>query len=332
EPQRRLSPIQGYEKKDLVSLEEAVKPLENLIQNIEGFVWTATGNCENPLEGLTPNERAAIYLYTMECMYHQLNKALRNENRQQLVPYFSYLKLLLTGLWKLPSKQCLVYRGVKANISQQYPVGKKFAWWGLSSCTGSLNILQREQFLVLSKLDQGNGLHIVHIKQIEPPIILIQPPSPSLVQSHQVTDTAATKKTLNLNVLREKPRLCVKIPINGLFMGANDDYLLFSSQDDLLLVDKQGAQKLKTELDHQFEMHDICWASYLNQFLILVNEGSSKDCLHSLYITGNETGKLKETKKFDQEMISCTSYNDIFLINSKGRGEGDRIEEYQLSN
>ncbi|CAF4201529.1 unnamed protein product, partial [Adineta steineri] len=220
EPQRRLSPIQGYEKKDLVSLEEAVKPLENLIQNIEGFVWTATGNCENPLEGLTPIERAAIYLYTMECMYHQLNKALRNENRQHLVPYFSYLKLLLSGLWKLPSKQCLVYRGVKANISQQYPVGKKFAWWGLSSCTGSLNILQREQFLgktetrtlfniecfngkdiqkhsqfpdeneilllpcsyfeVLSELDQGNGLHIVHIKQIEPLIILIQPPSPSL--------------------------------------------------------------------------------------------------------------------------------------------------------
>jgi hypothetical protein len=38
EPQRRLTPIQGYEKKDLVSLEETVKPLEHLIENIQGFV------------------------------------------------------------------------------------------------------------------------------------------------------------------------------------------------------------------------------------------------------------------------------------------------------
>ncbi|CAF1511168.1 unnamed protein product, partial [Rotaria sordida] len=42
EPQRRLTHIQGYEKKDLVSLEEAVKPLEHLIENIQGYVWTAT--------------------------------------------------------------------------------------------------------------------------------------------------------------------------------------------------------------------------------------------------------------------------------------------------
>jgi hypothetical protein len=52
EPQRRLSPIQGYEFQPLVSLEVAVRPLESIISNIQGLVWTATGNCENPKDGL----------------------------------------------------------------------------------------------------------------------------------------------------------------------------------------------------------------------------------------------------------------------------------------
>ena len=90
-----------------------LKPLEQLIENLQGFVWTATGNCKNAVEGLTPDERAAIYLYTMECMYYQLNKTLRNEERKQLVPYFSYLKLFLTALWKLSDVKCLVIKKVE---------------------------------------------------------------------------------------------------------------------------------------------------------------------------------------------------------------------------
>ncbi|CAF1006607.1 unnamed protein product [Didymodactylos carnosus] len=128
EPQQRLSPIQGYELKPLVSLEEAVRPLESLISNIQGFVWTATGNSPQEKDGLLPNERAAIYLYTMECLYRQLNAALRSEDRQTLIPYFSYLKLFLTALWKLPDVQDTVWRGMKGNLTDQYPQGKQFAW------------------------------------------------------------------------------------------------------------------------------------------------------------------------------------------------------------
>ncbi|CAF0952177.1 unnamed protein product [Adineta steineri] len=236
EPQRRLTPIHGYELKPLVPLEEAVRPLESLITNIQGSVWTAIGNCEQPKDGLTPNESAAIYLYTMECMYRQLNTALRNENRDQLVPYFSYLKLFLTALWKLNDFHDLVYRGVKRNISDDFPKGKKFAWWGLSSTTTSLDVLQADTFLgengprtlfniqcfngkmiqnhsqfptenevlllpcsyfeVMGNMKQGADLRIIHLKQIEPPVVLIQPPSPSMVHHKVSTSTNKQSDTL----------------------------------------------------------------------------------------------------------------------------------------
>ncbi|CAF0947664.1 unnamed protein product [Adineta steineri] len=234
EPQRRLSPIHDYELKPLVSLEEAVRPFESLIPNIQAYVWTATGNCEQPKDGLTPDESAAVYLYTMQCMYRQLNTLLRSENRQQLVPYFSYLKLFLTALWKLNDVYDLVFRGVKANVSDDYPKGKKFAWWGLSSTTTSLDVLQKDTFLgesgprtlfniqcfngkmiqnhsqfplenevvllpcsyfeVMGNMKQGADLRIIHLKQIEPPVVLIQPPFPSTVHNKELTPKQSKTK------------------------------------------------------------------------------------------------------------------------------------------
>ncbi|CAF1154048.1 unnamed protein product, partial [Didymodactylos carnosus] len=209
-------PLENYEKKSLVSLEEAVKPIQHLISNLTSYVWTAKENCKK-LDGyLTLDEAAAVYLYTMQCLYHQLNAALRSEKREQITPYYSYLKLILTALWKLPSEKCLVYRGVKSDISAQFDKGQKFTWWGLTSCTGALGVLQSDLFLgksgnrtmfiiecmdgkiiqkyshfsdesevlllpcsyfeVLDNIDQGNGLYAIHVKQIQPPVLLIQPP------------------------------------------------------------------------------------------------------------------------------------------------------------
>ncbi len=128
EPQQLPTPIQNYELEPLLSLKKAVRPLEPIISNIQNFVRTAMGNTEEEKDGLVPNERAAIYVYTMECMYRQLNEALRSENRQKLIPYFPYLKLFLTALWKLPDVEDTVWRGVKENLADQYSQGKQFAW------------------------------------------------------------------------------------------------------------------------------------------------------------------------------------------------------------
>ena len=112
-------------------MEDAIKSIEHLIENLAADVWVAKNKCKTPTDGLTSDESAAIYLYTMESIYSLLNQALRDKRRERLVPWFTYLKLFLTALWKLPSVKCVVWRGVKKNINQQFNEGENFFWWGL---------------------------------------------------------------------------------------------------------------------------------------------------------------------------------------------------------
>jgi hypothetical protein len=108
-PIQSLTPLTGYEMKDLVTLEETVTSIETLIHNISAMVWTAKRNSRKPSDGLTSDESASIQLYTMEwpenhdSLYKLLNKRLRSEKRDGPKEWFSYLKLFLTALYKLPS-------------------------------------------------------------------------------------------------------------------------------------------------------------------------------------------------------------------------------------
>lgn len=106
---RILQPIAGYEKAPLVSLREACQPLETILnEELHVNIAVALKNCEKPKDGLTRDESAAIYLYTMSwqdqknSLYHILNGTLREERRNKLEPWHRYLKLLLTALFKLP--------------------------------------------------------------------------------------------------------------------------------------------------------------------------------------------------------------------------------------
>ncbi|CAF0981997.1 unnamed protein product [Didymodactylos carnosus] len=87
--------------------------------------------------------------YTMEwdvpseSLYSILNCALRDADRQNLRPWYRYLKLFLTALYKLPSiPHQTVWRGVREDLSDEYCVGDERAWWALSSCTTSLKVLE----------------------------------------------------------------------------------------------------------------------------------------------------------------------------------------------
>ena len=62
-----------------------------------------------------------------------------------LKPWFHYLKLLFTALSKLSSSRLTVYRGIKLDLSKQYPIRKRIAWWEFSSCTTHAHMI--EQFL-----------------------------------------------------------------------------------------------------------------------------------------------------------------------------------------
>ncbi|CAF3872575.1 unnamed protein product [Rotaria sp. Silwood1] len=131
-----LLPIERYENKPLLPLEEAIEHLEEIIPKIRRNASIAKARSIDVADGLTQDESAAIQLYTMKChpndhsLYMHINALLREKNRDKIIPYFCYLKLVLTTLWQLPSVKAIVWRGIKEGLSAQYPIGKEFVWWG----------------------------------------------------------------------------------------------------------------------------------------------------------------------------------------------------------
>lgn len=109
EPEQMLKPIIGYENEPLLPIEEACEPLGNILDHeLEQNIIIAKMNTEKHRGELPHNEAAAIYLYTMEWHKHQnslymvLNRTLRTPDREKLRPWFKYLRLLLTGFFRLP--------------------------------------------------------------------------------------------------------------------------------------------------------------------------------------------------------------------------------------
>ncbi|CAF4619146.1 unnamed protein product, partial [Rotaria sp. Silwood2] len=227
-----LSPIKGYQDMPPVPLAETIEPISGFFNEIEDNVFVALHNCQNPADGLTQDESASIHLYTMQfdggpSLYLILNQSLRAKNREELKPWFSFLKLFLAALYKLPSKSGTVWRGVR----------------GVSSCTTHIEVLESEQFLgkhgqrtlfsiecmngksvaahsyfkhaekeiilmpgsyfeVIGQLNPAPELHIIQLKEITPPITLVKPPfsnsnelkSPSVV--HKPNTYFPSKSTM----------------------------------------------------------------------------------------------------------------------------------------
>lgn len=153
EPDEFLLPINGYEQLPLVLLETAVEELVDILPTIKTYTHMAKEKCQQPIDGLSQDESAAIMLYTMgwqpheQCLYFTLNSTLRTAIRQKLKPWLLYLKLLLHGLTRLPKISATVYRYVRTDLRQQYLMGKTIIWWAFSTCTKALNSLQTEDHL-----------------------------------------------------------------------------------------------------------------------------------------------------------------------------------------
>ncbi len=131
------NPICGYKDRNLKSLEEAVESIaeSKLVENIREYAKEAKQKCTKNTE-LTPNESAAIYLYTMDTpFYETLNSVLRVENPPDLVPWFDFLKLFMTAVEKLPSHKTTVWRGLANVEASNYIEGQMFTWWNVNSCS-----------------------------------------------------------------------------------------------------------------------------------------------------------------------------------------------------
>ena len=118
------SGIDTYWHSPLVSLEDATRPLLGVVPRIEDSVKLAKTLCLKSPHGLSHDQSAAIYLYTMETgkqsIYVILNSILRTNNDVIAFPWFLYLKLLGTALSKLPSFSGCAWRAVRGDVAGRY--------------------------------------------------------------------------------------------------------------------------------------------------------------------------------------------------------------------
>ena len=143
----KLPPIYGHWSSPLVPLEQALQSVRPPIDQLPRYIQVAKKHCRYPSEhGLSRDESAAVYLYTMEwgdeSLYRVLNKALRSETRRELTQWFPYLKLFDTALEKLPTvKECL-WRGIDAGLTTKFEKDQDLIWWAVSSCSSSLDVIK----------------------------------------------------------------------------------------------------------------------------------------------------------------------------------------------
>ena len=148
EPDKLLQPLPKPPNKPVPSLEDAVKPIEKSIDDLSGHVKLSLDECKHPKNGLTQDQAAALYLYSLQwpegkqSFYEWFNRALRDENRIRVVPFYDYLHLFMSGLEKLPSVQDRVWRGVNANLRAQYKPDSVHVWWGVSSCSDKVHMTE----------------------------------------------------------------------------------------------------------------------------------------------------------------------------------------------
>ena len=119
-----------------MSLDAATQKVSGLVHSLSQDLSVVKERVpKTPEDNLSTDESAAIYLYTMgpkpanQSLYERLNNSLCAKNNYSFIRlYIPYLKLLITALSKLEPMGQVIYRGIKADLSEKYPVGKTFVW------------------------------------------------------------------------------------------------------------------------------------------------------------------------------------------------------------
>ena len=156
EPCKILSPIYGFAELPIPKIEESVEEVRSIIPNLNVYVSTAKEKNKRPSDGLTVDESAAIALYTMEwstytdSLYYKLNTDLRYEERKTVQRWFKFLRLIVSGLYRLEKQNTTVYRGVQFKSERdfkKYQIDAEIIWWGFSSCSTSREVSTKPQFI-----------------------------------------------------------------------------------------------------------------------------------------------------------------------------------------
>ncbi|CAF3923889.1 unnamed protein product [Rotaria sordida] len=112
-----LDIIADYLNEPLTSLEEALQPFHDQIDQLANNIKKAKTECLYPSKHhLTRDESAAIYIYTMKwknkCVYDHLEAAWKSHDRLTMKPWFKYLRLFRSALDKLPDTEKEIWQGI----------------------------------------------------------------------------------------------------------------------------------------------------------------------------------------------------------------------------
>ncbi|MFD3533793.1 ADP-ribosyltransferase domain-containing protein [Streptomyces sp. NPDC058664] len=140
-----LPPVTGVFDTPLMDFRKAVDPVSRVLVGLDGHIERSSRFGEAKVaagaDGLSADAISALYLYTCEsAFYREINAVLRSADRERLVPYLPYLRLLFSAVAALPARTEPLWRGVALDLRSQYPVGRTVTWWGVSSCTSELGV------------------------------------------------------------------------------------------------------------------------------------------------------------------------------------------------
>lgn len=147
-----LPPITGVFDTPVMDFRKAVEPVSRVLANLDRYIERSSRFAETKIaeaeagggpygDGLSADAISALYLYTCEsAFYREINAVLRSPDRERLVPYLPYLRLLFSAVAGLPAQTRPLWRGVGLDLRSQYPLGRTVTWWGVSSCTSELSV------------------------------------------------------------------------------------------------------------------------------------------------------------------------------------------------
>ncbi|MFB6531577.1 MULTISPECIES: ADP-ribosyltransferase domain-containing protein [unclassified Streptomyces] len=147
-----LPAVTGVFDTPLMDFRKAVEPVSRVLARLDRHIERSSVFGESKVaegalgdsaygEGLSADAISALHLYTCEsAFYREINAVLRSPDRERLVPYLPYLRLLFSAMESLPAQTRPLWRGVALDLRSQYPLGQTVTWWGVSSCTSELGV------------------------------------------------------------------------------------------------------------------------------------------------------------------------------------------------
>lgn len=199
-----VSDLQKYVGMALEKTEE--KPPDNLTRDESAAILLYTMEWE-------------LSQKSLYCILNQALRIQNREHLQLWFKYLKLLLTALVKIECSP--RATIWRGMTKNISNEFPPKKLITWWHFSSCTPSGDVLENDIYLgqngertlfsieafnarkikshsdyisedellllpgtfmeVQSRFNPAPDLYIIHLKQIEPPTMLLEPPFEGIV-------------------------------------------------------------------------------------------------------------------------------------------------------